>query len=41
MRGKAADVQTLQKAYRYLMSKGYDYEIAKSALSSLGDGEND
>lgn len=36
MRGKSVDVQTLQKAYRYLMSKGFDYEAAKAALSSLG-----
>ncbi len=37
MRGKVADVQTLQKAYRYLMGKGFDYEVAKAALSSLGE----
>ena len=37
MRGKVADVQTLQKAYRYLMSKGFDYDVAKQALSALGD----
>lgn len=35
MRGKSADVQTLQKAYRYLMSKGFDYDVAKRALSTL------
>ena len=39
MRGKTADKETLQKAYRYLMGKGFDYEVAKSALSSLGDIE--
>lgn len=37
MRGKAADVTTLQKAYRYLMSKGFDYDVAKQALSTLKD----
>lgn len=37
MRGKTADKETLQKAYRYLMGKGFDYEVAKSALSSLGE----
>lgn len=37
MRSKIADVPTLQKAYRHLLSKGYSYEVAKSALSSLGD----
>ncbi len=36
MRGKTADKATLQKAYRYLMSKGYSYDIAKEALSALG-----
>lgn len=37
MRGKVADVTTLQKAYRYLMSKGFDYDVAKQALSTLKD----
>ena len=37
MRGKVADVPTLQKAYRYLMSKGFDYEVAKQALATLGN----
>lgn len=37
MRGKAADVTTLQKAYRYLMGKGFDYDVAKQALSTLKD----
>ena len=41
MRGKTVDTQTLQKAYRYLMGKGFDYEVAKAALSSLGDIENE
>ncbi len=37
MRGKTCDRETLAKAYRYLMSKGFDYEVAKAALSALGD----
>ena len=37
MRGKTADAPTLQKAYRHLLSKGFSYDVAKSALSSLGD----
>ena len=37
MRGKTADVQTLQKAYRHLMGKGFSYDVAKEALSSYGD----
>ena len=35
MRGKELDTQNLQKGYRYLLSKGFDYETAKSALSAL------
>ena len=41
MRGKIADTATLQKAYRYLMGKGFDYEVAKAALSSLRDLEDE
>ncbi|MBQ8342802.1 MAG: RecX family transcriptional regulator [Clostridia bacterium] len=41
MRGKACDQPTLQKAYRYLMSKGYDYETAKAALATLGEIDED
>ena len=37
MRGKTADVQTLQKAYRHLMGKGFSYDVAKEALSAYGD----
>lgn len=37
MRGKSYDRETLQKAYRHLMSKGYDYDTARAALSALCD----
>lgn len=37
MRGKVCDQTTLQKAYRYLMSKGFDYEVAKAAFKTLGE----
>lgn len=37
MRNKEADVVTLQKAYRYLMGKGFSYDIAKAALKNYGD----
>ncbi len=37
MRGKTADVQTLQKAYRHLIGKGFSYDVAKAALSAYGD----
>ena len=41
MRGKTVDKQTLQKAYRYLMGKGFDYEVAKEALSALAAYEEE
>lgn len=37
MKGKVFDQPTLQKAYRYLLGKGFSYEVAKSALSALGE----
>lgn len=37
MRGKTADRATLQKAYRHLMSKGFDYDTAKAAISAYGE----
>ncbi len=41
MRGKAADKEGLQKAYRYLLGKGFSYDAAKAALSVFGDCEDD
>ena len=41
MRGKVCDKTTLQKAYRYLLGKGYDYEVVKSALSAYGACDED
>lgn len=41
MRGKVCDAPTLQKAYRHLMSKGYDYETAKAAIERLGEREEE
>ncbi len=37
MRGKTPDKKGLQKGYAYLLSKGYDYEVAKRALAAFGD----
>ena len=37
MRGKENDVETLQKAFRYLMGKGFPYEVVKAALSAYGE----
>ena len=41
MRNKVCDKETLQKAYRYLMGKGFDYETAKAALASLKEYEDE
>ena len=40
LRSKSADRETLQKAYRYLLGKGFDYETAKRAIDAFG-GEDD
>ncbi len=41
MRNKSNDTTTLQKAYRYLTSKGFSYEVAKAALRNYGDCEEE
>ena len=41
MRGKVCDKTTLQKACRYLLGKGFDYEVVKSALSTFGTCDED
>ena len=41
MRGKTADKTTLQKAYRHLIGKGFDYETAKEVLSGYGMNEDE
>ena len=41
MRGKVCDKNTLQKACRYLLGKGYDYDVVKSALSAFGTCDED
>ena len=41
MRGKTADQATLQKAFRYLMGKGFDCETAKKALKAFGECDED
>ena len=40
MRGKESDKTTLQKAYRHLMGKGFDYETAKTAIAAYGEIED-
>ena len=37
MRGKNPDKESLQKAYRYLLGKGFDYETAKTAIAAYGE----
>ena len=41
LRGKELDKKTMQKAYAYLIGKGFDYETAREALRSLGAGDED
>lgn len=37
LRGKTPDRETLYKAYRYLLGKGFDHDAAKRALDTFGD----
>ena len=41
MRGKTADKETLYKAFRYLLGKGFEYEVAKTALAHFGEIDED
>ena len=41
LRNKTMDKETLQKAFRHLLTKGFDYQIAKSALASFGELEEE
>ena len=40
LRGKELDKNTLYKGFKYLLSKGYGYETAKSALEKFGEDED-
>ena len=40
LRGKVVDRESLQKAYRYLLGKGFDYEIAKRAIDTFVDDDD-
>ena len=40
LRGKKTDKATLSKAYRHLLTKGFDYDTARAALERLR-GEED
>lgn len=37
MRGKQPTRENMQKTMRYLVSRGYEYDLAKSTVSRLGD----
>ena len=41
LRSKEITKENLQKAFRYLLSKGFDYEVAKSALQAFGATDDD
>ncbi len=41
LRSKTADKTTLQKAARYLMGKGFDYDVVKDAVSSFGETDEE
>ena len=41
MRGKQPTRENLNKAIRHLISRGYDYDLAKSAVSRLGGTDED
>ncbi|MDE6104600.1 MAG: RecX family transcriptional regulator [Clostridia bacterium] len=41
LRGKVIDKQTLSKGFKYLLSKGYGYDTAKSALEKFGETDED
>lgn len=41
LRGKKPDEKTLRKAYAHLMSKGFDYDTARSALAGLRSDAED
>ena len=40
MRGKEADLKTIQKLYRHLLSKGFSYDDAKSAVEKIKTDED-
>ena len=41
LRGKDITRETLNKALRHHISRGYGYDVAKSAISRLGDGSEE
>ena len=41
MRGKEFSKENLYKGFKYLLSKGFGYDTAKSALTKIGGGDED
>ena len=41
LRGKERTKENVYKAYRYIVSKGYDYDLVKSACERLDEDEED
>lgn len=41
MRGKEVTREALRKAYAHLISKGFDYDTARTALKTLGENDED
>ena len=41
LKNKAKDKPNMLKCYKYLLSKGFEYDVAKSAIERLGHNEDD
>ena len=41
LKNKIKDKQNMLKCYKYLLSKGFEYDVAKSAIERLGHNEDD
>lgn len=41
LRGKEKNRETMAKAYRYLLSRGYDYDTAKTAIDGAWEDEDE
>lgn len=41
MRGKEFTKENIYKGFKYMLSKGYSYDTAKTALEDVGDGNED
>ena len=41
LKNKQKDKTNLLKCYKYLLSKGFEYDVAKSAVDRLGNNEDD